>query len=243
LIDPNWLPNEIEFLQKRVKTLLNKKQLVLLFTHSDYDHIIGFGAFDTDSTIGSTSFVSNLKKNKMLQQIVAFDDAYYISRNYPIVYPTITNSVSYDSEVLTMKDTKITTYQAKGHNDDGILAYFESEKILVLGDYLCDVEFPYIYYSSTEYEKTLAKIENLLLYNKIECLVPGHGKIINTDEAISLIQSSRKYIKDIRDAVLKNKNLALKYFDVSQTYPKTMTKYHNANVQLIKKELNNNLID
>jgi hydroxyacylglutathione hydrolase len=237
LVDPNWLPNEIEFLQKKVNELIEKNQLVLLFTHSDYDHIIGYGAFESNTTIASASFISNLKKNKILNQIAAFDDANYIVRTYPITYPQISNAVSFDGEIVDIMALKIKTYQAKGHNDDGILAYFESEKTLVLGDYLCNVEFPYIYYSSTEYEKTLEKIEHLLLHENIEFVIPGHGKIMNKEQSLSLIHSNRKYIAALRNAVLNNNQLGLMYFDVPQTFPKIMTKFHNANVKLIKKEL------
>ncbi len=238
LIDPNWLPNEIEFLQNRILQIQKNNQLVLLFTHSDYDHIIGYRAFRPHATIASEAFVLNSSKAHTLKQIAAFDDSNYITRNYPIVYPTITHPVTTDGERLIINNETIETYQAKGHNEDGIITFFEKEKILVVGDYVSNVEFPYIYYSSLEYESTLLKIENLLLQNTIEYIIPGHGGIINQQQSLEIIQSNRKYIKEVRTAILAKTSLLLKNFDVPRGYPKIMSKYHIDNVKLIQKELN-----
>ena len=45
LVDPNWLPREVEFIAREVDRRRAGKQLYLLFTHSDYDHIIGYERF------------------------------------------------------------------------------------------------------------------------------------------------------------------------------------------------------
>ena len=47
LVDPTWLPKEIEYLQLVVQRKRSAKPFFLLFTHSDYDHIIGYRAFPT----------------------------------------------------------------------------------------------------------------------------------------------------------------------------------------------------
>jgi hydroxyacylglutathione hydrolase len=45
LVDPNWLPLEIAEIRQFVETQSGgKKPIYLLFTHSDYDHIIGYRA-------------------------------------------------------------------------------------------------------------------------------------------------------------------------------------------------------
>ena len=89
LVDPNWLPKEIENLQQVVKRKQGNKPLYLLFTHSDYDHIIGYRAFDNAQIIASQAFVDNKEKTSILQQIKDWDDENYIKRNYPIEYPTV----------------------------------------------------------------------------------------------------------------------------------------------------------
>lgn len=43
--DPCWLPREVEEIRRYVDNILGARRLFLLFTHSDFDHIIGYGAF------------------------------------------------------------------------------------------------------------------------------------------------------------------------------------------------------
>ena len=67
LVDPNWLPTEIGFLQNYIAKILNNKPLYLLLTHSDYDHIIGYQAFKGAKTIASDAFVKNKEKEDEVQ--------------------------------------------------------------------------------------------------------------------------------------------------------------------------------
>ena len=91
VVDPNWLPQEVDFVYREASRLRGHRRGYLLFTHSDYDHIIGYGKFADGgwTAIASAAFVSNPDKEAQLTQIRRFDDAYYLSRDYPIVYPTI----------------------------------------------------------------------------------------------------------------------------------------------------------
>ena len=89
LVDPNWLPEEIENIQQAVLRCDPSKPFFLLFTHSDYDHIIGYRAFPNAQIIASQSFVDNKNKAKIIQQINDWDDENYIKRCYPITYPAV----------------------------------------------------------------------------------------------------------------------------------------------------------
>ncbi|MEL6866224.1 MAG: MBL fold metallo-hydrolase, partial [Bacteroidota bacterium] len=44
IVDPNWLPQEVAILQNYVEQLPQNLPQYLLFTHSDYDHIIAYHA-------------------------------------------------------------------------------------------------------------------------------------------------------------------------------------------------------
>jgi len=63
VVDPNWLPREVDFIKKKADKIGRGKKKYLLFTHSDYDHIIGYGKFKNYKTIASQNFVKNKKKN------------------------------------------------------------------------------------------------------------------------------------------------------------------------------------
>ena len=78
LIDPNWLPIELDFIENIIESLGENIEKYLLFTHSDYDHIIGYGKFKTYKTIASKNFIKNKDQEIILKQIEKFDDEYYV---------------------------------------------------------------------------------------------------------------------------------------------------------------------
>ena len=53
LADPNWLPHEVAAIQQHVAAIRGSRPLYLLFTHSDYDHILGYKAFPDAQAIVS----------------------------------------------------------------------------------------------------------------------------------------------------------------------------------------------
>ncbi len=125
IVDPNWLPGEVEEIASYVRTIQGDRQLYLLFTHSDYDHIIGWQAFPDAITIASEAFVNNEAKDKEVKQILEFDDKHYIQRSYPILYPEIQVVIKKDEDFLSFNQTRIRFWLAPGHNPDGVFALVE----------------------------------------------------------------------------------------------------------------------
>src|SRR4051812_2483107 len=89
VVDPCWLPHEVEGIVRYVESKRENRPLYLLFTHSDCDHIIGYQAFPNATVIASDAFhrKSSEEKAHIIEQIKAFDDEYYVTRNYKIMYP------------------------------------------------------------------------------------------------------------------------------------------------------------
>ncbi len=236
--DPNWLPSEVTAIRDYVAEVRGTKPVFLLFTHSDYDHILGYRAFSDATAIASEAFVRNPHKRKIVREIQAFDDSYYITRPYPIEYPHIDIVIQEDGQELRIGTTLLRFYQAPGHNPDGLITQLFPDGILLTGDYLCDVEFPYIYHSSTAYETTLNQLENILSEGKIRLLIPGHGKPAHqTLEALSRLQQARAYIHQLKDSVRTgipfDEEVLLKQFP----FPLIQRAFHRKNLALIRKEL------
>ena len=244
VVDPNWLPDEIAAIKKHVAKC-GDKPLFLLFTHSDYDHIIGYGAFpEAVGVIASRAFVENADKEKNLEQIRTFDDDYYIVRDYVTIYPVVTHVIEHDGQKINIGNTELIFYLAAGHNPDGVFAVVND--VWIVGDYLCAVEFPYIYHSSIEYEKTLAKADFILRHHKINTLVCGHGDILtpkNTgkifiDEVLKRKTVALDYIHHVRAAIENPKHaFDFEAYVKDYDFPRIMKRFHDKNVDLIKREL------
>ena len=237
LIDPNWLPIELDFIQKTVEEVGEGKEKYLLFTHSDYDHIIGYGQFKEYTTIASKNFINNPSKENVLRDIAKFDDEYYVKRAYSVEYPRIDKIIAGEKEQWMLGLEQYTFFQATGHNADGLFLYNHNKKLLIAGDYLSNVEFPYIYHSVQCYLDTLLKFENLLQEETVSLLVAGHGDVTSdTAEMFTRIKDSQQYIKELVESVTSDKDFEEAAWLEKYDFPIIMKQFHLKNIELATRE-------
>ncbi|WP_428909008.1 MBL fold metallo-hydrolase [Niallia sp. Krafla_26] len=240
VVDPCWLPHEVEEIKQYVETVKENRPLYLLFTHSDYDHIIGYGAFPEAKVIASASFANKKleEKEAIVEEIKAFDDEYYITRNYNIVYPKVDLPIKSEEESLLLGNTTLTFFQAPGHNDDGMFTLIQPLGILIAGDYFSDIEFPYIYFNSKRYEESILKLDYMLNNYRIKILVTGHG---NPTRHVSNMkkrqQDSLQYIEQMRKWVREENEEEIKRIIAGCRFPRNMKKSHQQNKRLFQREL------
>lgn len=228
--DPNWLPNEIAEIKAYIESIIENRKLYIIYTHSDYDHIIAAGAFPNATTIASEAFVNRINKEEVLEQIRQFDAQYYIERDYPIIYPQIDIVIKEDGQALELQDITCSFYLAPGHTADGLFTVVEPFGILLAGDYLSNVEFPFIE-DFEAYLATIQKVQTIISDRAVEVVVPGHGATTNNLDEIQ---------KRIDESLLYLNNLANDSIDESQLqklYPfyKCLQEMHELNKKTVKK--------
>ncbi|MBS4172186.1 MBL fold metallo-hydrolase [Bacillus sp. FJAT-49736] len=238
VIDPAWLPNEVEQIKQEVDRRQKGRPVYLLFTHSHFDHVLGYGAFPEAKTIGSVGTKKHPEKANILNKIKMFDDELYLHRNYGIHYPNIDYAIEEDGQTLSIGKTKLTFYQAQGHSSDGFFTLIDSLGVFIAGDHLSDVEFPFIE-DSKEYERTLEKAEWILQHHPVQLLIPGHGSPTKKmDEIIRRQKGDLEYIRTIRNVVLGiEENIKLDQYIHRYEFVDGIRGYHKKNIEVIKKEL------
>lgn len=230
MVDPNWLPSEIQTIQNYIAKIIGQRELYIIYTHSDFDHIIAAGAFPTAKTIASATFASRTDKETVLQEIEQFDAQYYVTRHYEIIYPQVDFVIENDGQILTIGATKLTFYLAPGHTDDGLFTVVEPFRILLAGDYLSDVEFPFLS-DWVAYYNTLQKAEQIMAQHSIVALVPGHGMTtIDAKEMTNRIQESMNYLNNLKQGIDQQAFLQSRY-----AFYKSLKEMHEANQALMKK--------
>jgi hydroxyacylglutathione hydrolase len=239
IVDPCWLPHEVDEIRSYVLKIRGDRKLFLLFTHADFDHIIGYRAFPEAKTIGSIGIVDHPEKARKLRLISEFDWDYYVKRNYPIEFPEINLVIKEDKETIMIGRTSLTLYQAPGHTHDGLFTVIDSVGVLIAGDYLSDFEFPFIYHSAAAYVKTLETARSILREHTISILVPGHGKTTaSIDEMERRIAMGLNYIETVRQAIINGNQEILDKLIRDFAFPSQFVKQcHADNIALIKKEL------
>jgi glyoxylase-like metal-dependent hydrolase (beta-lactamase superfamily II) len=196
IVDPNWLPNEVNEISNFVRKKYPKHQQYLLITHSDYDHIIGCGKFPNAQIIASHNLASNPNKSQIIQQIHDFDNEYYLKRDYNIDYPKVDIVIRNDMEKITVADQELVFFQAPGHCKDSLFMILPTLNCWISGDYLSNIEIPFIDYSYEQYVHTLKMAESIIkTYTNLDILINGHGDIAPSNAAIhQRIANDLKYL-------------------------------------------------
>ncbi len=198
MTDPNWLPEEVQEIRNYISQHIGNKKLYTIYTHSDFDHIIGASAFPEAYVVASEEFSNNEHKEEIKKQIEEFDQKYYIYRNYTPAYPNVDYQVVNDGETLQIGNVTLYFYKSPGHTSDGIFTVIEPYGIFLSGDYLSDVEFPFIFSGYRDYVSTVDKGIRIFKEHPIYYHVPGHGTTtVDRKEITRRVEISRYYLEQL----------------------------------------------
>ncbi|MBL7825911.1 MAG: MBL fold metallo-hydrolase [Saprospiraceae bacterium] len=237
VVDPAWLPEEVIAISQYVERIKGKRDLFLIFTHSDYDHIIGYRAFKPDKVFMSKAMEDHAQKEDVLEQILDFDEKFYLKRPYPVEYPTADFTVFRDAVQFRHTTTKMTFYLTPGHTADSMMLVVWQIGLCIAGDYLSDVEFPLIAHSSVEYEATLEKLPKIHDRNWFTRLVPGHGTpALTINEWLHRRTESLAYIYALRESIATGIPFDETSLWDRYDFPRAQHKFHLENVALMTRE-------
>ncbi|WP_102348463.1 MBL fold metallo-hydrolase [Bacillus sp. Marseille-P3661] len=236
VVDPGYLPSEIDGIRSFVDEVKGNRPIYLFFTHSDFDHIVGYGSFPDAKTIASEQFLISKQKEKQLEDAIHYDHEFYIIRPYELIYPNIDYVIKGNGQQLKIGKTLITFYHAFGHNDDGLIAVFESEKLVIVGDYLSDIEFPFVYFSFKEYGNTLTTLKNVFKDEDGKTLITSHGNVTQDSMEIKKrFHDSYEYLELVKRQASENhfeQYLAMKKYRFTTIFRKR----HKDNLDVWRKE-------
>ena len=242
VVDPTWLPDEIEIIRSTVVDEAKDRPIYQLFTHSDYDHLMGCGAFPGATIIASRSLAKETDKEEALEKILEWDESYYIHRPYTMRYPKVDIAAT-AGDKLEVGETRLSFEEAPGHNSDGLITVVESPSIpegsvIIAGDYLSNVEFPFIYHGFSKYLETLETFARLIFDAKPSILVPGHGDITKSSaEMLTRLEESRSYLNQLRNSVFNNTPFDEDSLWKRYPHRRGIRSFHLNNLKLAKEEL------
>jgi glyoxylase-like metal-dependent hydrolase (beta-lactamase superfamily II) len=193
LIDSPYFPDELELLP----TLLEQAGFTpngLLATHADWDHLLGRYAFPGLALGVGSSTAERLRAEPGAAQreLRDADSDFYVVRPGPLALG------SYQPLPVPGKmqigDEEIELHPTGGHTVDGTAFLARWAGLLVCGDYISDVEIPWISPggSVAEYRATLARLATLV--EECEAVVPGHGSPHDRDAALRIIEEDLDYL-------------------------------------------------
>lgn len=197
VIDPCYFPVEIQVMADFVNRKKSFNRYVI-FTHSDFDHIVGHQHFKGARLIGHES-ITTADREAQLAQLEEIDQTYYVRRKTPFIFPE--PEVTFEKELrIPLKEDELLLHHAPGHTGDSIFIVSPGKKVMFAGDYLSDLEFPFVYFSVGAYRKSLDLAARLVEDFDVEYVVPGHGEIAGGKEEIFYrIDSDKVYLDTLSE--------------------------------------------
>jgi glyoxylase-like metal-dependent hydrolase (beta-lactamase superfamily II) len=193
LVDSPYFPDELELLPD----LLAQAGFEidgLLATHADFDHLLGRLAFPgLPLGLGeATGERLRAEPGAAQRELRSQDAELYVRRPRPL-------SLGAWQELplpgrLELGELELELHPTPGHAADGLALMARELELLVAGDYLSDVEIPWIQAGGSleGYRETLARLGSLV--EAADVVVPGHGSPADRDAALRRLDEDVDYL-------------------------------------------------
>jgi hydroxyacylglutathione hydrolase len=196
VVDPAISADEVAGIARRALELGSPVRHVLI-THGDWDHVCGIGGFPeavvTMSEETGEKVASGGADRSVGRAAEHFD---FVPAGSPRVDETFSRGSS-----VALGSFVVETFPLLGHTPDGAGFRLREQGLLIVGDHLSAVEFPFAT-SPAAYRSTLAGLIEMLREDPPDTVVPGHGPPLTTPDALSVAEADLRYLRSLHAAVV-----------------------------------------
>ena len=196
VVDPAITADEVAVIGRRAVELGAPVRHVLI-THGDWDHVCGIGGFPEAVVAMGEETAVKVESGKAEESVQRAVDALGF---VPAGPPRVDQAVERGAAVA-LGPFVVETFALVGHTPDGSGFRLRELGLLIVGDYLSAVEFPFAT-SPSAYRMTLAGLLELLREDPPETVIPGHGPPISAEEAIGIAEADLGYLRSLHRAVV-----------------------------------------
>ena len=193
LIDSPYFPDELEALPALL-CQAGFEPNALFATHADYDHVLARFAFpDLTLGVGDPTMERIRAEPGAVQRELRDEDARnYVARPAPLALGNL-QSLPVPGYV-ELGEHELELHPADGHTSDGTAVLAEFAGLLVCGDYISNLEIPWLSPGGglNDYRATLARLAPLV--ERAETVVPGHGGPHTREMALRIIDEDLEYL-------------------------------------------------
>ena len=187
LVDPGISPWEID----EVVSAASDPVTQVLVTHADWDHVMALGVLPDAQVTGSTGAADRIRSGDAKADIVKESVEAYVT--YDALDALHCDQVVEPPADVTLGPWSAVCRAGRGHTDDGLL-WFPDERLLVIGDYLSELEIPFAYSSVRDYKETLQTLIGVLEREQPEFVVVGHGRPHSAERARAIADEDLDYV-------------------------------------------------
>jgi glyoxylase-like metal-dependent hydrolase (beta-lactamase superfamily II) len=194
VVDPAISADEVADIARRALELGAPVRNVLI-THGDWDHVCGIAGFgDAVAVMGEQTAERVLSRDPAVLGQAAEHYGLKIAG-----LPRVDRTFSRGS-AIALGPFGVETFPLVGHTDDGTGFRIRDEGLLIVGDHLSPVEFPFAK-SPAAYRFTLAGLIETLRTDPPEAVIPGHGPPLEPADALRIAEADLVYLRALHAAV------------------------------------------
>jgi glyoxylase-like metal-dependent hydrolase (beta-lactamase superfamily II) len=196
LCDPSLTPQEIVALRTQVESLRPSSEHMLI-THSDYDHTCGIPFFPTATVVAGEATAAAVADGSAARKLEAGAREWQLAWPWSLrVDPTVAAGAT-----LTLGGFLVSTIEAPGHVDDGLAYLLHEQGVLVAGDYLSPISYPWLFGPLHEAIGTCERLLDLLARAPVRWVVPGHGQALSSSDAQRVGEQDLAYLRQLESRV------------------------------------------
>jgi glyoxylase-like metal-dependent hydrolase (beta-lactamase superfamily II) len=200
LIDPGLYPDEIEDVKRLVEEQ-GAREVVIVLTHSHWDHFVGPEHFPGVKVIAQAEYVRFTREHadELVKPLTAWEAHVGLKRDRTFVIPQ-PDEVFYEELEVRVGSETLQLRHVPGHAADQLAVRHVASGAAWVSDILSDVEIPFISDNLRAYERTLEMVAGW----EIKALVPGHGAwTTEWNEIRKRVEQDRGYLAGVRERVEK----------------------------------------
>lgn len=195
LVDPAFYPEELVALQAEVGDG-HDGGLHLLVTHADFDHTCGIGYFPSAEVVAGPATAERITTGEAAAALEDQGPEYGARWPRDLRADTVVEAGS----SFSAGPFQVVALDAPGHVRDGLAYVLPDQGVLVPGDYLSAITYPFIAHSVAETRATVARLLAALDEHPIRWVVPGHGPVLSAAEARAIGEADLAYADRLASA-------------------------------------------
>jgi len=196
VVDPAITADEVAAIDSSA-TELGAPVGQLLITHGDWDHVCGIGGFPEATVAMGEETAAKVTSGAAANSVQRGVDGY----GFDVAGPPRVDRPFARGTAVALGEFVVESFPLVGHTPDGTGFRLRELGLLIVGDHLSPVEFPFAT-SPAAYRLTLAGLIELLREDPPETVIPGHGPPHSAEEALGIAQADLGYLRSLHRSVV-----------------------------------------
>ena len=202
LCDPCFTPSEIDQVAARARE--GSGSIHLLVTHGDYDHVCGIGSFPEAIVAAGAATAERITSGTAGEELAAAGVEWGLEWPTELRVDRIVEAGRFACGAFDVE-----AIDATGHTADGLAYVLVDQGVLLAGDYLSDMTYPFIVGGLEPAMATMRRLLDALERRDLRWVVPGHGRALTATEAAAVGESDLAYLEALARAVAEARAGAL----------------------------------